>query len=230
MKGDTMQKILVIEDELKIRKIIKDYFCASGYLVDEAADGMEGVTRFEEGQYDLVILDVMMPELDGWEVCKHIRTESDVPIIMLTARGEEEDKLTGFELRADDYVTKPFSPKVLVARAKMLLARTKGTVLGDDNQLVVGKVTIQTAMHRVLVDGQELDLQPKEYDMLLYFMENQGHALQRVQILNRVWGYDYEGDLRVVDTQIKKLRKQLGAQASYIRTVHGVGYRFEEKE
>lgn len=225
-----MNKILVIEDEVKIQNIIKDFFEQEGFQITIASDGYEGWMTFEDGNFDLVILDVMMPEMDGWSVCKRIRKISDVPIIMLTARGEEDDKLMGFELRADDYVTKPFSPKVLVARTKMLLSRTHGTVLGSDNILDAGTIQLNKAYRRVTIDDNEIKLQPKEYEILLLFMENIDHVFSRDQLLSKIWDYEYGGDTRVVDTQIKKLRKSLGDRSHYIRTIFGVGYKFEVRD
>ncbi len=225
-----MHNILVIEDEIKIQQIISDFFKQEGFNVTLASDGYEGWLTFEEGHFDLVILDIMMPEMDGWSVCKRIRKISDVPVIMLTARGEEDDKLMGFELRADDYVTKPFSPKVLVARAKMLLSRAKGTVLEDEGTLEAGGITVHKSQRSVRIDGKEVTLQPKEFDILVYFMENINHVFSRDQLLSKIWGYEYGGDTRVVDTQIKKLRKILGDRSHYIRTIFGVGYKFEVRD
>ncbi len=226
-----MNRILVVEDEVKIQNIIKDYFEKEGFYITIASDGYEGWMTFEDGNFDLVILDVMMPEMDGWSVCKRIRKISDIPIIMLTARGEEDDKLMGFELRADDYVTKPFSPKVLVARAKMLLSRTQGTILNADNVLSEGGIEINKNQRKVTIDNAEIKLQPKEYDILVLFMDNVNQAFSRDVLLSRIWGgYEYGGDTRVVDTQIKKLRKSLGDRSHYIRTIFGVGYKFEVKD
>ncbi len=225
-----MHNILVIEDEIKIQQIISDFFKQEGFNVTLASDGYEGWLTFEEGHFDLVILDIMMPEMDGWSVCKRIRKISDVPVIMLTARGEEDDKLMGFELRADDYVTKPFSPKVLVARAKMLLSRAKGTVLENEGTLEAGGISVHKSQRSVRIDGKEVTLQPKEFDILVYFMENINHVFSRDQLLSKIWGYEYGGDTRVVDTQIKKLRKILGDRSHYIRTIFGVGYKFEVRD
>lgn len=225
-----MFKILVIEDEIKIQSIIRDFFQDEGYDVTVASDGYEGWMTFEEGHFHLVILDIMLPEMDGWSVCKRIRKISDVPVIMLTARGEEEDKLMGFELKADDYVTKPFSPKVLIARAKMLLSRTYGTVLSGNDVLSAGGIEVFKSQRKVTVDGSETKLQPKVYEILTYFMENTNHVFSREQLLSKIWGYEYGGDARVVDTQIKKLRKSLGDRSHYIRTVFGVGYKFEVRD
>lgn len=225
-----MNNILVIEDELKIQQLIHDFFKEEGFQVTLASDGYEGWVTFEEGSFDLVILDIMMPEMDGWSVCKRIRKISDVPIIMLTARGEEDDKLMGFELKADDYVTKPFSPKVLVARARMLLNRVQGTVLEGEGVLEAGGISIHKAHRKVTIDGDDIALQPKEFDILVYFMENIDHVFSRDQLLSKIWGYEYGGDTRVVDTQIKKLRKILGDRSHYIRTIFGVGYKFEVRD
>lgn len=225
-----MNNILVIEDELKIQQIILDFFTQEGFQVTLASDGYEGWMTFEDGDFDLVILDIMMPEMDGWSVCKRIRKVSDVPIIMLTARGEEDDKLMGFELRADDYVTKPFSPKVLVARAKMLLSRAQGSVRTESGILEAGGIVLNKAQRKVTIDKNEVVLQPKEFEILAYFMENLDHVFSREQLMSKVWGYEYGGDTRVVDTQIKKLRKILGDRSHYIRTIFGVGYKFEVRD
>ena len=225
-----MNSILVIEDEVKIQEIIRDFFEEEGFSVTLAADGYEGWITFEEGNYDLVILDVMMPEMDGWSVCKRIRKISDVPVIMLTARGEEDDKLMGFELKADDYVTKPFSPKVLVARAKMLLNRTRGTIMAAENLIEAGGIRLNKAERKVTIDHTEIRLQPKEFEILTLFMENIRQVFTRDQLLTKIWGYEYGGDTRVVDTQIKKLRKSLGDRSHYIQTVFGVGYKFEVRD
>lgn len=220
-----MNKILLIEDELNIQKVIKDYFEAEGFSVDLASDGYEGLYKFKEESYDLIILDVMMPEIDGFSVCKRIRKESDIPIIMLTARSEDEDKLYGFELRVDEYVTKPFSPKVLVARAKMLLARTHGKVLEDSNTIEFEGIDVNKSMRQVSIESLEIELSPKEYDLLVYFLESGGAVLGREQILKNVWGYDYFGDVRAVDTHVKKLRKKLGDRSYVIKTIFSVGYK-----
>ena len=225
-----MNNILVIEDELKIQQIILDFFTQEGFNVTLASDGYEGWMTFEDGNFDLVILDIMMPEMDGWSVCKRIRKISDVPIIMLTARGEEDDKLMGFELRADDYVTKPFSPKVLVARARMLLSRVHGSVRTESGILEAGGIVLNKPQRKVTIDSKEVELQPKEFEILTYFMENLDHVFSREQLLSKVWGYEYGGDTRVVDTQIKKLRKILGDRSHYIRTIFGVGYKFEVRD
>ncbi|MGL5634477.1 MAG: response regulator transcription factor [Sarcina sp.] len=223
------KNILIVEDELRIRILLRDYLKKDGFIVIEASDGEEALKSFSETNIDLVILDIMMPKIDGFEVCKTIRSVSNIPIILLTAREEEEDKLLGYELGADDYVTKPFSPKVLVAKVKALLKRTEtdniNKNLSNFNGLKINKLS-----HEVLLDGRELSLSPKEYDLLLYLTSNKGIALSRDKILDNVWGYDYFGDIRTVDTNIKRLREKLLHKSSYITTVRGSGYKFEVKD
>lgn len=222
-----MQKnVLLVEDEDRIREIVGDYFKFEGFNIYEVGNGRDAMVVFEENKIDLIILDIMIPKLDGWSVCKRIRNVSDVPIIMLTARSEEDDKLMGFDLGADDYVTKPFSPKVLVARAKMLLKRAQGTV-AETNMLNVGFIEINKLSRSVKIDSEIIELAPKEYELLIYMIENKGIVLSRENILNKVWGYDYFGELRTVDTHIKKLRKKLKDKSSYIRTIIRAGYMFE---
>ena len=201
-----MKRILVIDDEWKIRKLIKDYLVREGYIVDEAGDGEEGLEKFFTNIYDIVILDIMMPKIDGWSVCRKIREESQVPIIMLTARADEGDQLFGFELETDEYMAKPFNPKLLVAKIKALLRRDGKIV--DKVPLVFGDLTIDGVKREVRLKGVVLDLTPKEYDLLYFFVENKGVALSREKILNSVWGWDYFGDSRTVDTHIKRLRKK----------------------
>lgn len=221
--------ILIIEDETNIRKIIADYFKKENYRVIEACDGKEGIEKFEEEEIDLIILDIMMPKLDGWAVCRRIRKHSYVPIIILTARTEEEDELMGFEFKADDYVKKPFSPAVLVARTKNLLSRRTKT-LGDKQNILEGQGLEVNKLSRALYrDKEKIELTPKEFDILCYLMENEGRVFSREQILNEVWGYDFIGDIRIVDNHIKKLRKALKDKSYLIRTVFGVGYKFEVK-
>ncbi len=222
MAGGT---ILLVEDEKNLRKLIKTYLEREMINVMEAADGREALELWDTDKYDLVILDVMLPEYDGWTVCKRIRRDSPVPIIMLTARGEEEDKLFGFDLGADDYVTKPFSVKELVARVKALLKRSNHQLLTE--VIEVGDLKIDKKMHQAFLDGKPIDLTPKEYDLLLVFLHNQNQALTREIILDNVWGYDYYGDLRTVDTHVKRLRKKLKRMGKQIITVRGLGYRFE---
>lgn len=218
-----MKKILVIDDEWKIRKLIKDYLVREGYSVDEAGDGEEGLELFFQTTYDIVILDIMMPKIDGWSVCRKIREESQVPIIMLTARADESDQLFGFELETDEYMIKPFNPKLLVAKVKALLRRDGKIV--DKTYLEFGDLVIDTSKREVKLGDVVLELTPKEYDLLYFFIENKGLALSREKILNSVWGWDYFGDSRTVDTHIKRLRKKIGD--NFIQTVRGFGYKFE---
>ncbi|MCM1989747.1 response regulator transcription factor [Oceanirhabdus seepicola] len=221
------KKVLIVEDEARIREITSDYFKVSGFEVYEAENGREAMEIFDLNEVDLIILDIMMPELDGWSVCKRIRKKSDVLIIILTARSDEEDKLMGFELGADEYVTKPFSPKVLVARAKTLFKRIEGNVGEKNHLIIIDGIEINKQAYKVKSDNQEIELSPKEYSLFLYLVENKGVVLSREAILNNVWGYDYFGDTRAVDTHIKKLRKKLGNKAQHIKTIIRVGYTFE---
>lgn len=221
-------KILVVDDESRMRKLVRDFLTKSGYEVLEAGDGSEALDIFfDEHNSDiaLLILDVMMPKMDGWQVCKEIRQYSKVPIIMLTARSDERDELQGFELGVDEYISKPFSPKILVARVEAILRRTNQ--LGDDGKLEAGGIVIDKAAHQVTIDGQNVDLSYKEFELLSYFMENQGIALSREKILNNVWNYDYFGDARTIDTHVKKLRSKMGAKGDLIKTIWGMGYKFE---
>ena len=219
-------KILVVDDESRMRKLVKDFLAREGYTVLEAGDGMEAMDVFyEDKDIALVILDVMMPKMDGWQVCREIRESSKVPIIMLTARSEERDELQGFELGVDEYISKPFSPKILVARVNAILRRTFGTDGGD--VLNAGGITIDKAAHIVKIDGKPVDLSFKEFELLAYFVENQGIALSREKILNNVWNYDYFGDARTIDTHVKKLRSKMGEKGRYIKTIWGMGYKFE---
>ena len=202
-------KILVVDDESRMRKLVKDFLSREGYTVLEAADGVEAMDIFyEDKDIALIILDVMMPRMDGWQVCREIRESSKVPVIMLTARSEERDELQGFELGVDEYISKPFSPKILVARVNAILRRTLGT---DDGDVIsAGGIVIDKAAHIVKIDGKSVDLSYKEFELLAYFIENQGIALSREKILNNVWNYDYFGDARTIDTHVKKLRSKLG--------------------
>ena len=221
-------KILVVDDESRMRKLVRDFLTKSGYEVLEAGDGSEALDIFfDEHNSDiaLLILDVMMPKMDGWQVCKEIRQYSKVPIIMLTARSDERDELQGFELGVDEYISKPFSPKILVARVEAILRRTNQ--LGGDEKLEAGGIVIDKAAHQVTIDGQNIDLSYKEFELLSYFMENQGIALSREKILNNVWNYDYFGDARTIDTHVKKLRSKMGAKGDLIKTIWGMGYKFE---
>ena len=219
-------KILVVDDESRMRKLVKDFLTREGYIVLEAGDGMEAMYLFyEDKDIALIILDVMMPKMDGWQVCREVRETSKVPIIMLTARSEERDELQGFELGVDEYISKPFSPKILVARVNAILRRTLGAV-GNDS-LEAGGITIDKSAHIVKIDGTPVELSYKEFELLTYFIENQGIALSREKILNNVWNYDYFGDARTIDTHVKKLRSKLGDKGEYIKTIWGMGYKFE---
>ena len=219
-------KILVVDDESRMRKLVKDFLVRQGYTVLEAADGMEAMDYFY-GDKDiaLIILDVMMPKMDGWQVCREIRMHSKVPIIMLTARSEERDELQGFDLGVDEYISKPFSPKILVARVEAILRRTQGS--GNTDEISAGGIVVDKAAHTVMSDGSPVDLSFKEFELLTYFIENQGIALSREKILNNVWNYDYFGDARTIDTHVKKLRSKLGDKGEYIKTIWGMGYKFE---
>lgn len=219
-------KILVVDDEARMRKLVHDFLVKSNYEVLEAADGEQAMDIFySDKNIALIILDVMMPKMDGWEVCREIRETSKVPIIMLTARGDEQDELNGFDLGVDEYISKPFSPRILVARVEAILRRTNGRGSGD--VLEVGGIVLDREAHRVTVDGKEIELSYKEFELLAYFMENVGIALSREKILNHVWNYDYFGDARTIDTHVKKLRSKLGDKGEYIKTIWGMGYKFE---
>ena len=219
-------KILVVDDESRMRKLVKDFLVRQGYTVLEAADGMEAMDYFyEDKDIALIILDVMMPKMDGWQVCREIRMHSKVPIIMLTARSEERDELQGFDLGVDEYISKPFSPKILVARVEAILRRTQGS--GNTDEISAGGIVVDKAAHTVMSDGSPVDLSFKEFELLTYFIENQGIALSREKILNNVWNYDYFGDARTIDTHVKKLRSKLGVKGEYIKTIWGMGYKFE---
>lgn len=219
-------KILVVDDEMRMRKIINDFLSKNGYTVLEAEDGEEALKMFYEiNDIDLILLDVMMPKIDGWEVCKEIRKDSKVPIIMLTARSDESDELLGFKLGVDEYISKPFSPKILVARVEAVLRRAKGHSSQDVIEsagIVMNKLT-----HVVTVDGTNVEFSFKEFELLSYFLENEGIALPRANILNNVWNYDYYGEDRTIDTHVKKIRSKLGDKGKYIKTIWGIGYKFE---
>ena len=220
--------VLIVDDESRMRKLIKDFLTQKEYKIIEAEDGEDALDKFEKNQskIDLVILDVMMPKLDGWSVLRQIRLKSKVPIIMLTARGEEQDELFGFELGVDEYISKPFSPKILVARVEALLKRTK---IQEDNIYDVGGIELDTNGRTVKVDSKEIELSLREYELLKYLIDNKGIALSRDKILNNVWNYDYYGDSRTIDSHVKKLRHKLGKKGKYIQTMRGVGYKFEVK-
>ena len=219
-------KILVVDDESRMRKLVKDFLEREGFEVLEAGDGMEAMEIFyEEKEIALIILDVMMPKMDGWQVCREVRQSSKVPIIMLTARSEERDELQGFDLGIDEYISKPFSPKILVARVEAVLRRTHG--IDASSVMDAGGIEIDKSAHMVKIDGKEIDLSFKEFELLTYFVENQGIAFSREKILNNVWNYDYFGDARTIDTHVKKLRNKLGDKGNYIKTIWGMGYKFE---
>ena len=219
-------KILVVDDESRMRKLVKDFLQRQNYTVLEAADGEQAVDLFyEEKDIALIILDVMMPKMDGWEVCREIRQYSKVPIIMLTARGDERDELLGFQLGVDEYISKPFSPKILVARVEAILRRAG--VTGQDETIEAGGIRIDKSAHQVLIDGKSVELSFKEFELLSYFVENKGIALSREKILNAVWNYDYYGDARTIDTHVKKLRSKMGEKGNLIRTIWGMGYKFD---
>ena len=219
-------KILVVDDESRMRKLVKDFLEREGHTIIEAVDGMEAMDIFYENKdISLIILDVMMPRMDGWQVCREVRALSQVPIIMLTARGEERDELQGFELGVDEYISKPFSPKILVARVNAILKRG-GSAVSED-LIDAGGIVIDKAAHLVKIDDVPIELSVKEFELLTYFLENQGIALSREKILNNVWNYDYFGDARTIDTHVKKLRSKLGEKGEYIKTIWGMGYKFE---
>ena len=219
-------KILVVDDESRMRKLVRDFLVKNNYEVLEAGDGEEALNLFYEiKDIALIILDVMMPKMDGWQVCREIRQYSKIPIIMLTARGDERDELLGFELGVDEYISKPFSPKILVARAEAILRRTNQLETGS--LLEAGGIVIDKAAHMATLDGKQMELSYKEFELLTYFMENQGIALSREKILNNVWNYDYFGDARTIDTHVKKLRSKMGDKGEYIKTIWGMGYKFE---
>ena len=219
-------KILVVDDESRMRKLVSDFLVKSQYQVVEAENGREALdVFFAENDIDLVILDVMMPRMDGWQACREIRAVSKVPIIMLTAKSDERDELLGFELGVDEYISKPFSPKILVARVGAILRRT--VQASAETKLEAGGIVVDKSAHIVMIDGQEVELSFKEFELLVYFMENQGIALSREKILNSVWNYDYFGDARTIDTHVKKLRSKMGKKGDLIKTIWGMGYKFE---
>ncbi|MEG1993249.1 MAG: response regulator transcription factor [Acetivibrio sp.] len=218
-------KILVVDDESRMRKLVKDFLTRNNYDVVEAADGEAALDAFyEDKKIALILLDVMMPKLDGWQVCREIRRLSKIPIIMLTAKSDEPDELLGFELGVDEYISKPFSPKILVARVEAILRRTNGT----ETQLMdIGGIVLNQMAHEVKINGESIDLSYKEFELLTYFIKNQGVALSRENILNNVWNYDYFGDARTIDTHVKKLRSKMGEKGNFIKTIWGMGYKFE---
>ena len=219
-------KVLVVDDESRMRKLVRDFLVKKDFIVIEAEDGAQAVDIFfSTKDISLIILDVMMPKMDGWQVCREIREMSDVPIIMLTAKSDERDELLGFDLGVDEYISKPFSPKILVARVEAILRRSN--LLNDDSIITAGEITLNKSAHEVTVAGKPIELSFKEFELLNYFMDNQGLALSREKILNSVWNYDYFGDARTIDTHVKKLRSKLGRQGDYIKTIWGMGYKFE---
>ncbi len=222
-------KILVVDDESRMRKLVRDFLTKSGFDVLEAGDGEEALDVFyEQKDIALIILDVMMPKMDGWQVCREVRNYSAVPIIMLTARTDERDELQGFQLGVDEYVSKPFSPKILVARVEAILRRTNQ--MGKEETLSCNGICIDKAAHQVTIDGAPVDLSYKEFELLTYFVENKGIALSREKILNNVWNYDYFGDARTIDTHVKKLRNKMGEKGDLIKTIWGMGYKLEADE
>ncbi|HIW80658.1 MAG TPA: response regulator transcription factor [Candidatus Acetatifactor stercoripullorum] len=221
-------KILVVDDESRMRKLVRDFLVKSNFEVLEAADGEEAVEIFfNQKDIALIVLDVMMPKMDGWQVCREIRNYSKIPIIMLTAKSDERDELQGFQLGVDEYISKPFSPKILVARIEAILRRTNQ--LNRDEIISCGGISIDKAAHQVLIDGKPVELSYKEFELLTYFIENKGIALSREKILNNVWNYDYFGDARTIDTHVKKLRSKMGEKGDMIKTIWGMGYKLEEE-
>ncbi len=221
-------KILVVDDEQRMRKLVRDFLVKKDFIVLEASNGEEAIDIFfAEKNIGLVILDIMMPKMDGWAVCREIRQYSKVPIVMLTAKSGEKDELLGFELGVDEYISKPFSPKILVARVEALLRRA--SVIGDD-VIEIGGITLDKSAHEVTIDGKKLELSFKEFELLSYFIDNKGIALSREKILNNVWNYDYYGDARTIDTHVKKLRSKMGDKGNYIKTIWGMGYKFESEQ
>ena len=219
-------KVLMVDDESRMRKLVSDFLTRKGYEVIEAGDGEEAIDKFyEDKDIALVILDVMMPKMNGWDACKEIRKNSNVPIIMLTAKSDEASELNGFDCGADEYISKPFSPKILTARVDALIRRSYSI---DSSEIIdVGGIIINKAAHRVKINDEEIELSFKEFELLTYFVDNKGIALSREKILNNVWNYDYFGDARTIDTHVKKLRKKLGDKGDYIKTIWGMGYKFE---
>lgn len=219
------RKILVVDDESRMRKLVRDFLVKQNFEVVEAEDGEDALNQFyAQKDIALIILDVMMPKINGWDVCREIRETSKIPIIMLTAKGEESDELQGFDIGADEYISKPFSPRILVARVEAILRRTNRE---EEESLELGGISIDKLGHQVTANGKVLDLSYKEFELLVYFMENRGIALSREKILNHVWNYDYFGDARTIDTHVKKLRSKLGDKGEYIKTIWGMGYKFE---
>lgn len=222
------KSILLLEDDDDLRELIVDYFTSDGFLVTEAVDGKEALEYIDNSNFDLVLLDIMVPYIDGFTVCRRIRKQMDIPIIIITARDDEDDRLMGYELGADDYISKPFSPKVLLAKAKNLIKRADGTILNKEELIKSGKIEINISSHKAFIDGTKIELTPKEFELLVTLIENKDRVMSRDMLLSKIWGFDYYGDLRTVDTHIKKLRSKLGDKAAHITTVMKVGYKFEE--
>ena len=223
-------KILIVDDEVRIRKLVRDFLVREGYEVYEAGDGEEAIdVYYKKKNFDLIILDVMMPKMDGYEVLKEIRSDSQVPVIMLTAKSAEEDELQGFSCGVDEYISKPFSPKILVARVGAIIRRSS-EVNPSEDMIDIGGILLNVNAHEVKIDGEEVPLSVKEFELLTYFIQNRGIALSREKILNSVWDYDYFGDARTIDTHVKKLRSKMGVKGDYIRTIWGMGYKFEADE
>ncbi len=223
--GGIVKKILIVEDEKEIRNILKVYLLTAGYEVTEAADGEEAMKIFYEKPFDLVVLDIMLPKKDGWSICREIKEYSSVPVIIITARDNENDEVFGFEIGADDYITKPFSNKVFLARVKTVLKNK--TIINNSNEIEIGKLKINDVSHNVTKEGKNLDLAPKEYEILMYFIKNKNIALSREKMLTEIWGYGFVGNDRTIDVHIKNLRKKIGGE--YIKTIRSVGYKFEIK-
>lgn len=223
------EKILLVEDESRIREMVKEYLENEGFVITEASDGAEGLDEFKSSEYDMLLLDVMLPKVDGWSVCREVRRTSSVPILMLTARGEEYDRLFGFELGVDDYIVKPFSPKELVARMKAVLRRSKNSLSNEFSAdlFEYKSLSVNISSRKVTIDGKTIEMTPKEFDLISFFVKNRDRVFTREQLLNKVWGYEFGGDYRTVDTHIKMLRESLGEYRSLLVTVWGVGYKFE---
>lgn len=225
-----MQKrVLLVEDDESLREVVTDYFEKEGFLIDGVSDGLKALELWEEAEYDLALLDIMLPGIDGFSLCRRLRKTSSIPIIVITARDDEEDKITGYELGADDYVTKPFSVKILLAKSKNLLKRTGGMLGGENRDILTGAgIRVELLSRAVTVDGKKIELSPKEYDLLVALMENRDRIMTRETLLAKVWGYDYFGDSRAVDTHIRRLRSKIGSKAVHIKTKLKAGYKFEE--
>lgn len=226
------EKILLIEDESRIREMVKEYLENEGFIITEAADGAEGLDKFKSSEFDMLVLDVMLPKVDGWSVCREVRRASSIPILMLTARGEEYDRLFGFELGVDDYIVKPFSPKELVARMKAVLRRSKssGGNVSSADLFEYKSLSVNISSRKVTIDGKNIEMTPKEFDLISFFVKNRDRVYTREQLLDKVWGYEFGGDYRTVDTHVKMLRESLGEYRSLLVTVWGVGYKFEMED